>query len=285
MENRKQLYQERTISMCIENAFDFVRVNISSWLFLFAWLLALPSLILAFLFTKSHFEYNIDGMGLIPSLIQSLDWFFFVILFLGLWVTVWASYTLLEAYFDNRLPGKRLSLKEAWHYSHGKMGKTLSIMVLAAILFFPMTQHAILFLIVLIIGLPLLLLAPIWIVEKTSYSDAIQKTFRLGFTAWFKIFVLVLLVMLLCSMMMLSVSFPWLIYEMLIENVWIPNGVTTSSMFLIQIIELLLTALFFYVFFLMASVVVFSCVFYYGSVSESIDDTTLENDIENFENL
>ena len=285
MENKKRLYQQRSISMCIESSFDFVRVNISSWLFLFAVLLTIPSCILAYLFTKSHFEYSYDGMGLIPSLIQSLNPLFYVILFLGLWISVWASYTLLVAYFDNRLPGKRLSLREARAYSHGMMGKALSIMVLAAILFFPMTQHPILFLVVLIIGVPLLLLAPIWIIEETSFSDAIQKTFRLGFTAWFKIFVLVLLVILLCWMMMMSVSFPWLIYEMLIENVWIPNGVTASSMFLIQVIELLLTAFFFYVFFLMASVVVFSCVFYYGSVSESIDDTTLENDIENFENL
>ena len=70
-----------------------------------------------------------------------------------------------------------------------------------------------------------------------------------------------------------------------VESVWIPNGLTASSVFLIQVIELLLTALFFYVFFLMVSVVMLSCVYFYGSTSESIDDITLENDIENFENL
>ena len=169
--------------MCIENAFDFVRVNISSWLYLFAVLLTLPSCIQAYLFTKSHFDYHYDGMGLIPSFIQSISPIFFVILFLGLWITVWTSYTLWEAYFDNRLPGKRLSLREAWNYSRGKIGKTLSIIILAAILFFFMMQHVVLFLIVVIIGIPLLLLAPIWIVEGTSYSDAIQRTFRLGFSS------------------------------------------------------------------------------------------------------
>lgn len=285
MENRKQLYQQRSVSMCIEHTFDFVRVNISSWLFVSALLLAVPSIVLAFLYTKSHLGAQPNVIDVFPAFIQSFSYLSLIPIFFSLFASILVSYTLLSAYLDGRLPGKRLSLKETWKYMRDILWKALSLMVLAAILIFPMTQHVLLFLIIAIIGVPLLLLAPIWVVEKRDFSDALQGAFRFGFKSWLEIILMVLLITLLCLMMMMSVTYPWVLYEMLVQNVWIPNGVSASSVFLIQIVELLLTAFFFYVFFLMTSVVVLSCVFYYGSASETIDDVTLENDIENFENL
>lgn len=285
MDNRKQLYQQRSISMCIENTFDFVRVNISSWLFVSALLLLIPSIVLAYMFTKCHFDVQSDEEGMISTFFQYYSYLPLIPIFLSLWASALTSYTLMTAYFDGRLPGKRLSLKETWKYMQDKVWKTLILTILAAIFIFPITQHVVFFLLATIIGVPLLLLAPTWIVEENSFSNAVSEAFRRGFTSWFKLFLMVLLIILLCLMMMMSVTLPWSLYELLIENVWIPSGLTASSVFLIQIIELLLTALFFYVFFLMTSVIVLSCVFFYGSASESIDDITMENDIENFENL
>lgn len=285
MDNRKQLYQQRGISMCIEHTFDFVRVNISSWLFVSALLLVIPSIILAYMFTKCHFDVQSDEVGMISTFFQYYSYLPLIPIFLSLWASALTSYTLMSAYFDGRLPGQRLSLKETWKYMQANVWKTLILSIISAIFIFFMAQHVVFFLFATIIGIPLLLLAPTWIVEEKSISNAVSEAFRLGFSSWFKLFLMVLLIILLCLMMMMSVALPWSLYELLIESVWIPNGLTASSVFLIQVIELLLTALFFYVFFLMVSVVMLSCVYFYGSTSESIDDITLENDIENFENL
>lgn len=285
MENRRQLYQRRGISMCMESAFDFVRVNISSWLFLSALTLAVPSFALAFLFTKNHASYYHQvGLGQTFNSFFSETTLLLVFLAIGLWGSIWVSYSLLSAYFDGRLPGKRLSLKEAWRYMRGVLVTTLAVTLIAVLLCLLITIHPIFILVVIIIGIPLLLLAPVWIVEQTSFSEALGKSFRLGFSSWFQIAFLVLIVALFCMMMMTSVFVLWVFYEVFFETL-IPRGASTSYMFILQVIELTLSALFCLAFFLMNSIVTLSCVFYYGNLSESIDDTTIENDIENFENL
>ena len=183
MENRRQLYQRRGISMCMESAFDFVRVNISSWLFLSALTLAVPSFALAFLFTKNHASYYHQvGLGQTFNSFFSETTLLLVFLAIGLWGSIWVSYSLLSAYFDGRLPGKRLSLKEAWRYMRGVLVTTLAVTLIAVLLCLLITIHPIFILVVIIIGIPLLLLAPVWIVEQTSFSEALGKSFRLGFS-------------------------------------------------------------------------------------------------------
>lgn len=285
MENRRQLYQRRGISMCMESAFDFVRVNISSWLFLSVLTLAVPSYAFAFLYTKTHANhYASHDLVRVLSSFFSENTLLFVFFTIGLWGSVWMSYTLLTAFFDGRLPGKRLSLKEVWGYMRRVWGKTLVVTLITVLLCMLTIIHPLLILVVVIIGVPLLLFAPVWIVEQTSFSEAIGRSFRLGFSSWFEIVFLVLVVSLFCMMMMTSVFLLWIIYERFLETL-IPGGSSTSYMFIIQFIEMTLSALFIFAFFLMNSIVTLSCVFYYGSVSESTDDITTENDIENFENL
>nr|AKF17187.1 membrane protein [uncultured bacterium Csd4] len=280
------LYRERGISQCMEATFDSVRENVASWLGLGAVLFLPSALGLATMTTINRNGMYYEDDVWISSLFKVVDAyspFSYLLLFLGLWGAHLLSYTLLKASQDGRLPGKRLQFAEARKYMRPMLVKTFVVSLFVALTYFLLSLHVLFWLLFLVVGVPLMLLTPIWIIEDDGFIDAFNKCFRLGYVSWFQMVVIFLFMMMLGFLMTFSVFLFWSLSTMFMESVMM-EGYSSYS-FVAQVLMFISSLLLVYAFFLVLSMVLLSCVYHYGNVSEEQDDTSIESDIENFENL
>ena len=280
------LYRKRGVSQCMEATFDLIRENVTSWLGLGAVLFLPAAMGLAILMTlfKNTLFYE-DGLEIF-SLFTVVKYYFpfgHLLLFLGFWGAFLLQCTLLKASQEGRLPGKRMQLGEAWGYMRPLVVKTLVSALIFSLFIFLMLQQPLFFLLFVALGVPMMLLAPIWIVEDLSFADALSKSFRLGYSSWFQLMAILSLMTLLGFLMSFSVFMFWSLASMLMETVIVEGN--TNYSFIAHVMVFVSSLLLMYAFFLIASMVLLSCVFDYGNVSELQDDTSIESDIENFENL
>ena len=286
-QNRIPLYEDRSVSQCIEATFDFMRANRRVWLrSAFTLLMPVSALLGLSVLTLSSDDLPY-GSSIFDWLFEwgpTYDLFFKVMVIVGVWMTFVHVYSLLEAYdkhgdalneFTQRqmLPYYLRKAKQSWWLA----------ILLAGIAYFVLDSDSIfLAALALILLVPLALLPSIAIIERLGDIPALVKSLRLGFHAWFQLFFTFMLTLLFGFLMVSVVTLPSLMlsgwFSTLAYGLEKSNGITLLFAFGS-------TALVYFGMYLLVSMVLMSCAYEYGTVSERIDDASLESEIEHFEDL
>ena len=286
MDNRLSLYKERSLSMCVEATFDFIRDHTKAWLRLGAVFL-LPVCVLlslnVFMIDNEEFLTNTRwSLGLTSE--HKIPWLYGLLMVVGLWMALMLIGTLLlaereEAHTDN--------LRQLTPYMRRIFWSSMvSSMMLSILLWtFGLSVSWVWGIVAVILFVPMTLVPPVWMMENSSRATAITKALRLGFSSWFTLFFMIIMVALIGFIVVLVVNVPWIIFQTVITEIIPINEDGDSGLFFFRCAMFLFTVLAYFCCFMMTSLVLLSCVFHYGSVSEKIDDTSLESDIEHFEQL
>lgn len=207
-------------------------------------------------------------------------------------------YSLIKTYNEReeRLEGITLSaLKPLLLKNMGKLLKlTLFGILLGVIICVVVVLLAVLTPFTLILTVPLLiacavpvaLFAPIYLFENISIWEAFKKTFRLGFATWGGILLIALVMGLIGSILQGITMLPWYIativkYFFAMSDS--SSAVTVSPVynFFLYLLGILQT----FGAYLATIFTIIGIVYQYGHASEVVDSVSVEEDIDNFDNL
>ena len=287
MDDRLSLYKERSMSMCVEATFDFIRTHIMTWLRLGAVLL-LPVCVLLSLhvLTVENDEFLNDtrwdvGFTWGDADMPLVFWLFEA---MALWGVLMLVYALLFAAADQALPS---SIRGLMRYVRRAAVRSLVSAIMLFVLLWAFLNFTTWFpgLLLAVLLVPMLLVPPVWMMEDCSRSTAVSKGLRLGFSSWFSLFFTVLMVMLIGVIIILVINVPWMILQTILTEIIPVSGESGGGVIFIKWVIFMFTVLAYFCFLMVLSLVLLSCVFHYGSVSERVEDTSLESDIEHFEQL
>lgn len=286
-ENRIPLYEDRSRSQCIEAVFDFMRTNRRVWL-RSAFTLLMPVCIVLGL---SVLTLSVDEQ---PSGNPTIEWlfvwgpdydlFFKVMVVVGVWMAFVHVYSLLEAYDEHGADLNAFTQRQMLpYYLHKAKQSWWLAILLTGIVYFMMSSESVwLSLLALVVLVPLALLPSIAIIERLGDVPALVKSLRLGFHAWFQLFFTISLTLLFGLLMTLVIGLPSMVmgewFSSLAYGTEVNNGITLFCAFGF-------TTMVYLGLFLMVSMMLMSCAYEYGTVSERIDDASLESEIEHYEDL
>ena len=286
-ENRIPLYEDRSVSQCIEATFDFMRTNRRVWL-RSAFTLLMP---VSMLLGLSVFTLSADDL---PSGGYMLDWlfewgptydlFFKVMVIVGVWMAFVHVYSLLEAYDKHGAALNEFTQRQMLPYylRNAKYSWWLAIFLSGIAYFMLSSSSVFMSALGLVVLVPLALLPSIAIIERQGDIPAFVKSLRLGFHAWFQLLFTFALTLLFSFLLVSVVTLPSLMlsgwFSTLAYGLERSDGITL-------ILAFGSTALVYLSLFLMVSMILMSCAYQYGTVSERIDDASLESEIEHFEDL
>lgn len=212
------------------------------------------------------------------------DLFFKVMVVVGTWMTFVHVYSLLEAYDEHGSALDAFTQRQMLPYylRKAKVSWWLAIL-LAGVSYFVLGSSNIWpSLLLLIVLVPLALLPSVVIIERLGVFSAFAKSLRLGFQAWFQLFFTIGLTLLFGFLMTLVIALPSLVmsgwFSSLAYGLSSNNGLTL-------LVAYGFTSLVYLGLYLMVSMMLMSCAYEYGTVSERIDDASLESEIEHFEDL
>lgn len=207
-------------------------------------------------------------------------------------------YSLIKTYNEReeRLEGITLSaLKPLLLKNMGKLLKlTLFGILLGVIICVVVVLLAVLTPFTLILTIPVLiacavpvaLFAPIYLFENISIWEAFKKTFRLGFATWGGILLIALVMGLIGSILQGITMLPWYIativkYFFAMSDS--SSAVTVSPVynFFLYLLGILQT----FGAYLATIFTIIGIVYQYGHASEVVDSVSVEEDIDNFDNL
>ncbi len=288
MDDRLSLYEERSMSMCVEATFDFIRIHIMTWLRLGAVLLLPVCMLLSLaVFTIDNDEFLNDtrwNLGFSWGDDDDTPIVFWLLEMLALWTVMMLVYALLFAAADRKLPS---SMRGMVHYVRRAAVRSLVSAIVLFVLLWAFFSFRSWFPVVplLVILVPMLLVPPVWMMEDCSFFTAVSKGLRLGFSSWFSLFFMVLMVILIGVIITLVVNVPWIILQTILTEIVPVNGESGGGLLFIKWVIYVFTVLAYFCGLMVCSLVLLSCVFHYGSVSERVDDASLESDIEHFEQL
>ena len=280
------LYEDRSVSQCIEATFDFMRQNRRVWLLSAVTLLLPPSILLGLsAFTVSSDGNTSDGffLDLLFKWQGAGTPFFFAVLFIGVWMAYVHAYALLTTYNERGgvLDGlsQRQLLPAFWHMALRSFWlAAVAFLVVAAVLL----SANLLTLLLVVVMVPLSLLPSVFILERVGFSKAFRKSFRLGFRAFFQLVFTIGLMMLFGFFMTMVIDLPSSLFDLAfgaLSNNDQPFSVVTG------LFSYLFTVSLYFGFFIVISMTLMAAAYQYGTVSERIDDASLEGDIQHFEQL
>lgn len=134
--------------------------------------------------------------------------------------------------------------------------------------------------------IPLLLLAPIYLFEKVTVIEALEKTFRLGFATWGGVFLISLVMGILASILQSITMMPWYIATLVkvffgMSDTGSEATVSVGYSFMIYLLAIIQA-------FGAYLSMIFSLIgmaYQYGHASEVVDSVSVEDDIDNFDKL
>lgn len=286
-DNRITLYEDRSVSQCIEATFDFMRANRRVWLRSAFTLLMPVCLVLGLsVLTLTADEQPSDDFILDRLFVwgAGYDFFFKMMVVVGTWMTFVHVYSLLEAYDEHGAALNTFTQRQMLPYylRNARYSYRLAILLSCAAYFVLGSNNWWLSLLAMVVLVPLALLPSTTIIERLGDFPALVKSLRLGFHAWFQLFFTIALTLLFGFLVTLVIALPSLVmggwFSSLAYGLAENNGITLLFAFGF-------TSLVYWGFYLMVSMMLMSCAYEYGTVSERIDDTSLEGEIEHFEDL
>ena len=138
----------------------------------------------------------------------------------------------------------------------------------------------------LVVLVPLMLAAPIYLFERVNVLEAYFKAFRLGFKTWGGVFAVFIVLSLIVGILQMITTLPWEI-AMIFKNMLGTDEAdmaftsTVGYSFLTYILGVIQC----YGAYLVYAIIFIGIAYQYGHASEKIDRVTVENDIEHFETL
>lgn len=280
------LYENRSVSACIEATFDFLRQNRRVW-FCSAFALFLPwSLLLglsAFMLPDDSLSSGLMVFDQLFCWQEDYRFFFSVVVFVGVWMAFVHVYSLLTSYHEHENSIDGFTQRQMMPIYARMSVRTFWLAALAfncvLVLFISTSFLSLLSLFILI---PLSLLPSVFLFERESIVGSFVKAFRLGFRAWFQLFLTLVLMMLFGFFMTMVIGLPSSLFGTalgLLTSTGEPEGLLTGFF------SYLLMALSYFAFFLVVSMTLMAAAYQYGTVSERVDDTSVESDIQHFEQL
>lgn len=136
--------------------------------------------------------------------------------------------------------------------------------------------------------IPIILVTPIYILDedKPSITQTFAKAFRIGFPTWGSTFAFIIVVGLIAGILRSALSMPWYVLY-IIKTYLIASGTQSSFImsYIYTFILYLTGILMCFALYLSSIIILVGTAYQYGHISEKIDNTSINNDIENFDNL
>ncbi len=311
MESQKAkvaMYVKRSFGDKMNASFDFIKEN---WkpLFKFTTYLILPLCLIQALSVNGLMSGSIDAtMGLEDNAanpltgIGAMFWVNYglaVICYLiGSVILTSLVYTLIKTYNEReeRLEGITLSsLKPLLLKNVGRLLKLtlfgillgIAVCVIVGVLV-ALTPFTLILTIPLVIAcaVPMALFSPIYLFENISIWGAFKKTFRLGFSTWGGVFLIALIMGLIGSILQGITMLPWYVAT-LVKYFFAmsDNGSTVTISPVYNFFLYLMGILQAFGTYLSAIFSIIGLAYQYGHASEVVDSVSVEEDINNFDNL
>lgn len=135
--------------------------------------------------------------------------------------------------------------------------------------------------------IPLTLISPAYILgEGSGTNNALKESFRLGFPTWGSLFLLILVLGIVSSIIKTVTLLPWyLVFFVSKIMSQVSGGVTTSNSVWVEFITYIFAALQAFGAYLAGIFIFVGAAFHYFSALEAKDSVSVNDDIDNFEQL
>lgn len=172
------------------------------------------------------------------------------------------------------------------------MGILLSLLVglvmIIVIVLMVLTPYTAILTVPLVIAfaVPLMLMLPVYAFEDVNFSQAIKKTYRLGFATWGGILLIMLVMGFIAYILQMVVATPWYIafvVKMFFTISEAGNDATVSVGY--TFLQYILSVIMMFGSYLSAIFTLVGIAYQYGHASEVVDSVTVEEDIDNFDKL
>lgn len=311
MESQKvkvALYAKRSFGEKMNASFDFIKEN---WkpLFKFTTYLILPLCFIQALSlnglmgSSMSAVMNAQADGLNPFAGYGLAFWMnyglsILCYIIGSVILTSLIYALIQTYNDReeRLAGITLSaLKPLLLKNMGKMLKLIllvillvSIVMVVIGLLASLTAYTLILTIPLLIVciVPMTLISPIYMFEKISFWQAARKTFRLGFATWGGVLAILLIMGFIGGILQTIMMLPWYVATIVKYFFAMSDGgstVTVSPVY--NFFLYLLGILQAFGAYIGSIFTIIGVVYQYGHACEVVDSVSVEEDIDNFDNL
>jgi hypothetical protein len=137
----------------------------------------------------------------------------------------------------------------------------------------------------LAILIPLALVAPIYLLEKVTLSDSIFKTYRLGFTTWGGIFLILLVMGLIAGVLQGICALPWYVVSITKTLFAYHDDAAANPPIWMSFLQYIFSILMLFASYLSTIFVIIGLVYQYGHASELVEGITIVDDIDNFDKL
>ena len=284
------LYKERTASECMNAAFDFIRSN---WKILlrYSLYLILPVSIIQTVGIVTVVDSAIAHTSE-PPMADLIAFILFGTLgFVLLNALIW---TMVKLYHDRPDGLVTVTSSIFWHQFWPILGRMavavvplllilLPVLVISAVIqvFIPIAFFA-----YMVLALPVLLISPIFALERVSLFEAIKRAFVMGFRQMGALILMALTLVVMVYVLEGVVMLPWGLLIALKSFFADPTLATLPIVdVLVKSLFNLFSVLFCYVTYFSVAVVLISGAYLYGSSVQQREDKSLLTDIDNFENL
>ncbi len=289
---RIPLYENRSVSQCVEAVFDFMRTCRSVWLRLVL-LLFLPSgALLAFsvFVNADNSSTDIDHMGVFSALDflfsgdDQSSLLFLLFFYIGVWMVFVHVYSLLEAYRSNEGQIDDFSLSAMKPYLIDVARRSWWLPALLMVMVFVCMLHGVLFVIGLVVLVPMALFPSVWLFERDMIVPSISKAFFLGWRAWWQLAFVIFLTTAIGLMVTTVLDVPILLGNMFFSTLFSQESTGFMSI-LLTLLLYVFNTLSYVALFICLSMVIMGCAYEYGTVSDRIDAASVDADIAAFEDL
>lgn len=290
---RIPLYQKRNIGEIINATFDFLKENKRLW-FIGSTAILLPLCALMLMMESNVVDditYDLYYLTLLTHISSALveNAFAVVVATVAMQLTGAWLWTMQDLYANQPERLRTLTVRQALTAWLPKAGKMLlaGIIIVSINLFISiLLQSGQLFLtlIILLTVPPVLLIGPVICLEKVGVWDAFTKAFRLGYKEYFRLIGVLLCMTLIYIALQFSIYWVSVLVSLLFSTLFGSLSINHLPFWGAVIIQFLVL-LMWYVSLMASSFLLLSMGYYYGDLAQKVDDASLENDIENFENL
>ena len=283
------LYKDRTMFECVEATFDFLRANRRIWL-RSALLLLLPiCIVVALVFFSS-----LDEDQMPKDLSFWFDYFFsrleehpavlMIAAYVGITMVLVHVFSLVMANLDyeDGVGGCSLSDLKPYFIRTLKRSWYLPFTFVLAIIIVNIAPF--LTLLVLVVLVPLALMPSYRLVERLGVVESMTVALKKGFSVWFHLLINIVLMSLLGLYVFLFLWIPTTILSLVIETFSVKQ-ISEWETLLVLGLGFVFTAVALFGILVVMSLVVLTCAFLYGSLSERVDAASVDNEVAHFEQL
>ncbi len=282
------LYADRSVQQCVEASFDFVRTNKRIWVIsaiamlmpvcLVMSIISMPALDYKKVFSNDVLWFNFFDIE------SSREDLFLIMFLLGMWFSYVHVHALMLAYKrgDDMATASLSSLRP--YYFKCALRLLWLLFIPFALFFLIMEGGRNISFVIIVIMIPLSLLTSVYIMEDEGLVASISKSFRLGFSSFFYLSFCIIITLGVAILMGWALQTPAFIMEYFVKELIVDISNVFGGLAYI-VMWIVFSSISYFGIFVIISMVVMGCVFQYGSVSERVDDTSIEREVEDFENL